>query len=324
MQSPRFAVFVLAFCCVCWGYSFPVTKLALEVFEAHVAPEELGNAPLAQKIALSATFNGWRFGLSALLYWLLTRVRPSQFRRSDVAGGALIGGFFSLGMLVQIVGLQYTLPSVSGFLTSLVVVFAPLAQALFFRHAVPARAWLAVGLALLGIVILSQPGAGAESRASQPPLPYLGEALTVFCAMLFTGQLLALDRYGKQADTGRLTLMVFVTAALTGVAAGLLAGGGRLYHPAVLERLAGDATLQWSFTSMVLFSSVAAVHLMNAWQPRVTPATASVVYCLEPVCAALFSIGFRMESLTAATLLGGAIILAAVLLVARVAAKIKN
>jgi drug/metabolite transporter (DMT)-like permease len=41
------------------------------------------------------------------------------------------------------------------------------------------------------------------------------------------------------------------------------------------------------------------------------------VYCLEPVFATLFSVLFQTERLTAATVLGGAVILAAVLLVAR-------
>jgi drug/metabolite transporter (DMT)-like permease len=56
---------------------------------------------------------------------------------------------------------------------------------------------------------------------------------------------------------------------------------------------------------------------MNKYQPLVSPATASVVYCLEPLFGTLFSVAFRTEQLSQITLLGGSIILIAVIIVAR-------
>ena len=88
------------------------------------------------------------------------------------------------------------------------------------------------------------------------------------------------------------------------VAAGL--SGGRLLHPGVLTAIAMDRAVWWSLGSLVLFSSVLAIPLMNAYQPRVSPATASVVYCSEPLFALLFSVLLGNERLTALTIAGGA------------------
>jgi len=56
---------------------------------------------------------------------------------------------------------------------------------------------------------------------------------------------------------------------------------------------------------------------MNTYQPRLNPATASVIYCLEPVFATLFSVLFKTEYLTATTVAGGAMILMGVMVVTR-------
>jgi drug/metabolite transporter (DMT)-like permease len=54
---------------------------------------------------------------------------------------------------------------------------------------------------------------------------------------------------------------------------------------------------------------------MNACQPLVAPARATVIYCLEPVFALLASLGFGQETLTGLTCLGGAIVIGAALMV---------
>lgn len=317
----RLAVLALAGCCVFWGLSFPVMKIAVGTFEHHVraGAESLS---VANTVAVNATFNGWRFLITTAIYWVMMRSWRSSFTGREIQGGAAIGIFFGLGMQAQIAGLRYTLPSISGFLTALVVVFAPLAQAFIFRKRVTMITWLAVAIAFAGIVILSQPNPEAVTLAAPvPPIPFLGEALTILGSVLFTGQVLALDRYGQDCNTTRLTvLMFFVTGALsTGL--GAILGGAAIYNGPVLMALVTDRTLQWSMMAVVMFSSIVALHLMNKYQPMVSPATASVIYCLEPVFATAFSVLFATEVLTATTAAGGAMILLGVLVVTRSATK---
>lgn len=343
----RLAVAVLAFCCLLWGYSFPVMKFAVAALESHLysSPSPLPHGegvklpvaqqapglPLAYELAANSTFLGWRFLIATGLYWLLTRTHQRRYSKAELRGGLAVGGAFAAGMLVQIGGLRYTLPSISAFLTALVVVFAPLAQAFIFRRRVGWVTWLAVAVASAGIVILSLPNPGAVEnlpRASGslaanmpvpqvPPLPLLGEILTTLGAALFTAQIMCLDHYGKQGSPVRLTLVMFAT---TGVLCALLGGGlgGQvIYNGAALRAILTDWSFLWPLFTLSVFSSVLALHLMNSYQPFIAPAQACVVYCLEPVFATLFSMLFQTERLTYTTVLGGAVILAAVLLVTK-------
>ena len=68
-HSPLLAIVVLVFCCVCWGYSFPVMQFGTRAFDRHVLP---AGATDLQEFASRALYNALRFSLAALLYGLLT------------------------------------------------------------------------------------------------------------------------------------------------------------------------------------------------------------------------------------------------------------
>lgn len=318
-RRARIAIAVLIFCCIAWGLSFPVMQIVTTAMNRAVGAS--GSDPETTtrvKLAIAATFNGWRFGLAAVIYWLLTRRRQSTAHRADTLAGLVVGAFFGAGMFLQLVGLQYTLPSVSGFLTALPI-FTPLGQAFLLRRTIGGRVWMALGVAVVGVVVfcLANPGAvTANTLSHKPPIAYLGEALTILGAMMFAGQILAVGHFGLKADVARLTCVAFATAAVLNGVAGAIMGAGEIYTPAVLSTLARDGAFVTSTGVLVLLSSVIALHLMNRFQPRISPAMASVVYCTEPVFATLFSVFFLMEKLTPLTILGGMIILVAVLVVA--------
>jgi drug/metabolite transporter (DMT)-like permease len=222
-------------------------------------------------------------------------------------------------MLLQVTGLRWTLPSVSSFLTAMAVVFAPLGQAVILRRPVGGATWLAVGLALVGMTLLGWPkpeAAAGNTLAATPPLPHLGEIVTVVAALLFTGQILAVDRFGGRADAVRLTLIMLATTSVLSFTAAMGIGGRSILRLEAIAGLARDPRVLWTMLTLVAFSSVAALHLMNTYQPRVSPATASVVYCTEPLFGTAFSLAFATERLTVLTVAGGAAVLAGVLVVA--------
>jgi drug/metabolite transporter (DMT)-like permease len=223
-------------------------------------------------------------------------------------------------MIAQVSGLRFTLPSTSGFLTALAVVFAPLAQAFVFRRPVSKRTWLAVAIACAGIGILSQPNVGADTQTlppATPPFPFFGEGLTILAALFFTGHILTVEHYGRTGDAARLTLLMFAVMGLVSVLLGAMLDGGPIYTGPVVSGIVTDTTVLWSLASLIVFCSAAAMHLMNSYQPLISAAQATVVYCLEPLFATLFSRLFGLEQLTATTLAGGTVILLAVLLIAR-------
>jgi drug/metabolite transporter (DMT)-like permease len=316
-RSGRLAVLILGVCCVAWGFSFPAMQIGATAVERIIFHESGAAQTLPQRLALRGGFNAWRFGIAGLVCAAIS-VR-GIYRREELMGGAVVGLFFGLGMLFQLLGIQYTLPSVSSFLTALSVVFAPIAQSLLLRRPVGRRVWLAVAIAVLGMAVLSLGDAGSAraSLTQSPPIPFLGQVLTVIGAMCFTAQILAVDYFGQKAEPSRMTTVMLLSAAVVSVLVGVEAGGLTMFRPANVMALARDFTFDWSLAGLVLLSSVLAMTLMNAWQPRIAPATAAVVYCLEPVFGTLFSVAFATEVLTGVTIVGGLIILTAVLTIAR-------
>lgn len=301
MRAVRVAIAALVVTNVFWGWSFPAMKVGTLRIEEYV--------PQAGELAVRAAYMSVRFLAAALLYALVAWRSMRGFSRDEVLGGALIGVSLGLGMLLQLVGLRYVHPSTSGFLTSLVVVFLPVAQALVLRRMPGRLTWLAVGLALSGSVALSSSGASADDVAAAP-FPYFGELLTVGAALVFAVQIMLVDRYGRRSDTQRLTVMMFLATGGVNLALGpFFDGFGSLFAAEALGRMAGDWTIQWTVATTIVFCSVASFHLMNKYQPFVTPAKAGVIYCLEPIFASSFSILLAFEEPRMALLGGGALIL---------------
>src|SRR5439155_21255187 len=132
-----------------------------------------------------------------------------------------------------------------------------------------------------------------------------------------TAQILSLDYFGQRADATRLTLIMLLTTCALSLIIGLFLGGAQIHPAAVFTTLLHDQKFLAFFTGLALVSSMLSQFLMNRYQPLIAPATASVVYCLEPVFGTLFSIAFGTERLSAITIVGGVIIIGAVLIVAR-------
>jgi drug/metabolite transporter (DMT)-like permease len=316
--SALVAIGVLVLCCAGWGYSFPVMQFATRAFDRHVLGA--GAAEDLRKFASRALFNGVRFGLAALLYGVVTWRRQRGFSRSDVLGGAVVGTFFAGGMLLQVTGLRWVVPSVSSFFTALPVVFAPVAQWLIFRRPVGRATWGAVALAFVGIVLLSWPKpeavAAANSAIVTPPVPYLWEMLTILGAAVFTAEIMCVHHFGQSADAVRLTFVMLISTAVLSGVVGVALGGAGMMGGGAVAGLVRDREVAWTMATLVTFSSVMALHLMNTYQPRVSPAIASVVYCTEPLFGTLASLAFATERLTMLTVAGGLVVLVSVLVVA--------
>lgn len=308
------AVALLSLACVFWGFSFPAMKLASGVFKASV-PVQTG--ALVREIGLATAFHGWRFAAAAMLYYFAVGM-PRNFKPVEVRGGITVGALFTGGMILQLIGVQYTKPSIAGFLTALAVIFAPLAQAIIFRRPVGWLTWGAIGVAIVGIALLSAPSADSDGPATlSSAIPALGQMLCILGAMVFTAEILAVDRFGQSARAVHLTAIMLPTTALLALGASAFTLGGSIYDREVLRPVLTDMRFVGPMLGLIIFSSVLATHLMNTFQPHLTPAIACVVYCLEPVFATVFSVAMHTEQLSEITVIGGSAVLVAVLLVAK-------
>jgi len=264
-----------------WGTSFLLVKLVLES-------------------ASPGVFLVARFAAAAGALGLVWAVRRDPADRKLWRDGALLGVFALGGFVLQTIGLRYTTPSRSAFLTALSVLIVPFVARFALGRGVRASAWLGVALAVVGLALLTRPfadGIGADVR--------LGDALTVGCALSYALMIVFTSEWSP-----RHALAPFVLAEVAVVLLGSI-----LLVPLEAPRL--DVARLPSFTATVLFTGLvltAGAFFVMAWaQRRTTAVRAALIFSLEPVSAALFSSFYGGERLLWADWAGGALVVLGVI-----------
>jgi len=283
-----------------WGLSFPLVKVW-----QNEARDEPGD-----KLLASCTLIALRM-LPALA--ILAAVQPQLLRstRREWAVGGLLGTVFFAGFALQMWGMAWTTPALSAFITSLGSAWAPMLAWLCFGIRVARWTVLGLVVAVGGTVVLGlDPGVGWGLGP--------GEALTVVASLLFGVQIVLLDRLGKTVRAPHLSVAFFgVSGVLAlGLAVGRAASGPGVgeWAQGTLDLLARPRPLL-AMGLLILLPTVLSFYWMNTYQPHVSTGRAALIYLLEPVFAACFSIPFGLDALTWRLALGGALILAGNVLV---------
>ncbi|MFM8570471.1 MAG: DMT family transporter [Pirellula sp.] len=317
-----------------WGFSFPVVKVLNEMSDLHFGVPHQHQSTV-YRVMVSAWMIATRFTLALAI---LGVVWPSLIRRAtrqEWMAGFYIGLMFYTGLVLQVIGLATIPASRSGFLTSLTAVFTPLFGALIFRKYPTKWMVVGIGLAVVGVVLLTglvvRTPTGFALAPDAEDRWTLGDTLTTMGSVFFAFQVLFLDHYGKRINSVAVTPSMFLTAAVLG----WLTVGVILETP--LRLSTGAQAMQWmdwvqlsgrtifliSLVALAIFCSILAFGWMNKYQPAVTASQAAVIYSLEPVFAsawALFLPGVLSklsgiehpnEQITWSSLVGGLLILIA-------------
>jgi len=260
----------------CWGSTF------------YLIHDLLDRVPAVDFLAL-------RFAIASLAMLL---VAPRAIARLDPRvrkHAVVLGGLYGLAQILQTVGLGHTAASVSGFVTGMYVVFTPLLAAAILRTRIGPLTWAAVALAIGGLAVLTLQGLSIG----------YGEGLTLIAAALYALHIVGLGAWSSPADAiGMSILQCLVISAICFVAA--VPDGITL----------PDRTGDWlAVVYMALFAGAAAL-LGQTWaQAHLAPTRSAIIMSMEPVFAAFFAVLLGGESITSRMLLGGAMVLAAMLTV---------
>lgn len=239
-----------------------------------------------------------RFVIAAVAMLAIFGRRLVALTRRDVVTALLIGAVYGLAQLLQTYGLASTSASTSGFLTGLCVVLTPILALLLFGEQLPRVTWIAVALSAAGLAVLCF--GGGEGFAGLGT----GELLTLASAGAYALQMIALSRYVSPEKADGMAVVMMLGVALTCGVGGLADGG--IILPATPG---GWAAIVW----MALFAGALAMWA-QAWAQSRMPATrAAIVMTLEPVFASVFAVLWGGESVTRTLLLGGGLILLAML-----------
>jgi len=254
-----------------WGWTFVVVQDAVALYGV------LG-------------FLAGRFALATIVLAPYTVRRVS--RRTLVVGGS-IGLVLALGYLFQTAGLLFTTPTNSGLITGLFIVFAPLADLLFFGTRPSRLVLLAVLLSLLGMVLLL--AGGGPDGANR------GDLLTLLCAAALGLHVALLSRYSAGHDAPALAFAQMLSMALVFA----------LLWP-LLEPVAFPPREVWlALVVTGVVASAGAFWVQTFVQQRLPAARTAVMLTMEPVFAALFGYWLAGDRLVLVQIIGVALILSA-------------
>ena len=206
--------------------------------------------------------------------------------------GAGIGLVLGLGYLLQTTGLLFTNPTNSGLITGLFVVFAPLADRLFFGVRPSRLVLVAVALSLLGMGLLA--GSGPDGA-------HVGDLLTLLCAGALGLHIVLLSRYAYAYDALGLVFAQMLAMALVFA----------LFWP-LFEPVAFPPREVWLVLAATgLIASAGAFWAQSFVQQHIPATRTAVILTTESVFAALFGYWLAGDRLVSVQILGGALILSA-------------
>ena len=275
-RTTLLAAVVLLALAACWGSTFFLIKDLLE------------RVPTLDFLAV-------RFAIAAAVLLVvapraLGRLSP-VVRRHAVVLGVLYG----LAQILQTAGLAHTPASVSGFVTGLYVVCTPLLAAAILRTRIPPVTWAAVLLATAGLAVLALRGFSIG----------YGELITLASAVLYALHIVGLGAWSSAQDALGMTILQVVVIAL-------LCSAATVHDGVELPERASD----WASVLYMAIVVGALALLAQTWaQAHLPPTRSAILMSMEPVFASLFAVWLGGESVTTRLLLGGGMVLVAMLTV---------
>lgn len=270
-----------------WGSTFIIVKQAVE------------SVPTFSFLSL-------RFGLAAIVLIVISSYKWKLYNRQMFIDGIILGlslfGIFAF----QTLSLKYTSASITGFLTGLYVIFAPILSIVFLKKYPHLFSAIGVVLAFVGLVFIAFVDIQSFS---------IGEAFGIVNGFFIGVHILLTDQYSRKHDAILLTTLQITVVAILSV---IVSQATEPYT--IPENF--DNYLVFAIVGTGLFATVLAFFIQTAMQKYTTPTKAAIMFTMEPVSAAFFSFIIGGEVLMFKQYMGAALIVAA-MVVAEVGTFIK-
>jgi len=283
MRTPG-PLFLLVLVTAVWGVTFVQVQDAIAIY------------PLFAFLAV-------RFAMSALALapfaWRPVLALPREGLVAGLGVGLLLAGAYGF----QTAGLDRTTVASTGFITGLYVVFTPLIALWLFGTRVPTPAWVGVGLAVVGLLLLNGVPGGTA----------LGNALVLVNALLQSLQIASMERFAPRYDARALTFLQMAASSVVFAFVAVALGQVEVPHGRTV----------WGALLVTSIFAGALGYLIATWvQGRTTAARAALVFTLEAPFAALFGVLLAGETLGWAGAAGCAVMLTGIVLAEPAAADV--
>jgi drug/metabolite transporter (DMT)-like permease len=271
-------VLALLFVTLVWGATFPILKLAT----AHLSGVEVSCL---------------RFLLAGVCMAPLAR----RATRAAWRDGGVLGALVLVSYVAQAYGLEFISSNRSAFLTSLNVLMVPLLGSVFGKRAT----WTMLATALLacaGIGLMSWEGGGY----------LIADAATVFSALAYALYVIVLSQRAARHAAQQLAATQIIWMALLGLVWMLFGAVGKGSLQTLPTRV--DFGIFAGLLYLGVVATAGMLFLQALAQSRVSADKAALIYAMEPVFAALFAWLWLSEAMTPRAMIGGAMVVLAVVL----------
>jgi drug/metabolite transporter (DMT)-like permease len=275
-RSPLLATLTLLTITAAWGSTFFLIK------------DLLDRVPVLDFLAV-------RFAIASAGLALIFPRALGRLSRESWRQAAVLGMLYGVAQILQSTGLAHTPASVSGFITGTYVVATPLFAAALLGTRITGITWGAVLLAMAGLGVLTLSGFSVG----------FGEALTFVAALIYALHIVGLGAWSSATEAMGMAIVQLVTITVVCTVMTLPDG-------ITLPSTGRD------WLSVVYMAMIAGAFAMagQTWaQAHLPPTRTAIIMSMEPVFAALFAVLLGGEHATARMVVGGLMVLTAMLVV---------
>lgn len=280
-RNVAYAELMMVVVTIIWGLGFPITEIALD--------SGFG----------TNTIMVGRFLTASILLTLIYYKRLKNFDKKTLFFGVVTGIFLFLGFYYQTLGNAYTTASKNGFITQLNIVFVPFLYYLFFRKRVSIYNIMGVGIAILGLFILTYSSEGLSGIN-------IGDFYTFICAIAIAFHVVTSSYYQKKynLDPVLFTLGSMYIAMILSV--GLMV----IYEDVPVITVSNV----WPLVILGIFNT-AFGFLVQSYALKISnPTRISLIVALESLFGAVGSVLIVNDILTVNIVVGGLLIIGAILI----------
>lgn len=259
-----------------WGSSFPIGKVALTYF-----------SPLFLTMS--------RYMIGGIIIGIFLNKRIFTITKKQLLGGTVCGAIFYFAYLIQIIGLQYTVPSKQSFLAALYVIIVPFLYWIIYKRKPDVYNFVAAILTLIGIYMLTVNGPGGFNK---------GDLITISSSVLYAMHIAVIGYLVKKMDPLILTFLQTMVAGIIGLIVSLISEPLPTQFP-----LMGVLAVIY----MTVFCTIIAYGLQVTCQKYISDMKTSIILCLEAVFGTLLSVLFLHDAFTKIMFMGCIVIFAGIL-----------
>ncbi|ERT57528.1 drug/metabolite transporter (DMT)-like permease [Peptoniphilus koenoeneniae] len=272
---------------ILWGSSLTFVKVASATFKP--------NMILATRFTISVIILG-------IIFWK----KIKKMTKDDLKSGLIIGVFLFLAYSVQTVGVGYTDPGRSAFLSASYCVIVPFISWFAIKKRPDKFNLIAAVFCIIGIYFVSMTGGNGGSVLERGKEAILGDAFAILSGFLFASHIVAVAKFSKGKDPILMTILQFFMAAVLSCLATLI------FEDNSGLVITKEAILEVSY--LAVMCTTVALLLQNIGQKYASASSSAIILALESVFGILIPVLIGIEALTKHTIIGFVMIFLAIII----------